>query len=69
MLNVYEQVDRNKRVSTLVVFGFIAFVIIIAWFFYQLGSFGPGGLILAALLAGFGSFAGYWWGDKIILTI
>lgn len=69
MINVYEQIDRNKRVSFIVVISFVIFVIAIGWIFYQLGSFGPEGLIFAFLLSLFSSFAGYWWGDKLILSI
>ncbi len=45
------------------------FILAIGWIFYRLGSFGPEGLIFAFLLSLISSFAGYWWGDKLILSI
>jgi len=69
MINVYEQVDRNKRRSAIVVAFFILFVVFVAWILAQAFGYGPGAVGVALIFAGFMSFASYWWGDKIILTI
>lgn len=69
MINVYEQIDRNKRVSLIVVISFVVFVLAIGWIFYRLGSYGSEGLIIAFFLSLISSFTGYWWGDKLILSI
>lgn len=69
MLNVYEQIDRNREKSALVILGFFIFVVFIAWLlgnifgenYYWLG---PG-----LIIAGISSFSGYYWSDKIILSL
>lgn len=69
MLNVYEQVDRNKRRSAIIV---IVFVIFVAGVIYLLGrafGYGPSFVGLALIFSGLISFFGYWYSDKIILTI
>jgi len=70
MINVYEQVDRNKRRSAVVVFLFALFVIATTYF---LGiSFGYDRYSMAGLalvVSGITSFFGYFYSDKIILTI
>lgn len=69
MVNVYQQQDSNKRRSILVVAFFILFVTLIAWVFSQVLGYGPSMMGVALIWAGIFSFSGYWWGDKIILTI
>lgn len=69
MLNVYEQQDRNKRRSFLIMALFVVFVGLVAWVLTKALGYGPGTIGLALVLAGLMSFASYWWGDKIILTI
>jgi len=68
MINIYEQVDRNKRRSMLVVIGFFVFVVLVGWALYYLFGFGPEMVVLAFFFAIVSSFAGYWWGDRIVLT-
>jgi len=68
MLNVYEQVDRNKRRSVIVIVAFFAFVLSIGWLFTRVLGFGPDALVAAFIFAIVSSFTGYWWGDKIILA-
>jgi heat shock protein HtpX len=69
MLNVYEQIEINKRKSLLVMILFVVFIVIISFVFSQVLDFGLAGVGLALIFAGFTSFASYWWSDKIILTI
>lgn len=69
MLNVYEQVDRNKRRSTMVIILFAVFVAAIVYFLGRIFGYGPGFISLALIFSGVTSFAGYWYSDKIILTI
>ncbi|HUV42918.1 MAG TPA: zinc metalloprotease HtpX, partial [Patescibacteria group bacterium] len=69
MINVYEQVDQNKRRSAVVM---VLFVVVITFFVWVLAYFLGYGLDivgLALILAGLMSFASYWWSDKIILAI
>ena len=69
MLNVYEQIDRNKRRSMVIMVLFVLFVFLVAWFFTRVFEYGSGMVSVALIFAGLASFGSYWWGDKIILTI
>jgi len=69
MINVYEQVDRNKRRSSIIMVLFVVFITLIAWVLAQVLGYGPGMVGIALVVAGMMSFASYWWSDKIILTI
>ncbi len=69
MLNVYEQVSRNKRRSTFIVFFFIVFVLGVGWLLSQALDAGVGGLIIALLFAGLSTLGSYFAGDKIVLAM
>lgn len=69
MLNIYEQVDRNKRKSFLVMAAFVAFITFVVWVLGQALDYGPAGVGMALIVAGLISFSSYYWSDKIILTI
>jgi heat shock protein HtpX len=69
MINVYEQVDRNKRRSFLVMAFFVIFITLAAWFLAKALGYGLGVVGWALIFSGLMSFASYWWSDKIILAI
>lgn len=69
MINVYEQVDRNKRRSAIIMVLFVVVIALVAWVFSRILGYGPGMVGFALIIAGAMSFASYWWSDKIILTI
>jgi heat shock protein HtpX len=69
MVNVYEQVDRNKTRSLIVMALFIVFVTFVVWIFSQAFGYGLGTTGLALIVAGLFSFTSYWYSDKIILAI
>lgn len=69
MLNVYEQVDRNKRKSWLVMAGFVVFVALAVWVLGQALDYGLAGVGISLIIAGIMSFSSYYWSDKIILSI
>jgi heat shock protein HtpX len=69
MLNIYEQVDSNKTKSTLLIFGFIAFITFFAYILGRAMDFGPGFVVMALAFSGLMSFASYYWSDKIILSM
>lgn len=69
MLNIYEEVDLNKRKSVLVIVGFIAFVIVIFWLAVKIFSLGPEAMILALILSIGSSISGFLWGDNLILSL
>ncbi|MFH1561373.1 MAG: M48 family metalloprotease [Patescibacteria group bacterium] len=69
MLNVYEQVDSNKRKSLLIL---IVFALLVSGFIgllgYVLGT--DSGVIVLALIVSLGSsLSSYWWSDKLVLTM
>ena len=69
MINVYELQDSNKRRSAVVIAAFIVFVLVVGWVFARVFDYGPGAIGMALIFAGLMSFASFWWGDKIILTL
>lgn len=69
MLNVYEQIDQNKRRSFWVITLFIAFVTTFGYFFTYLYNYDYSFLIFALLISGVGSFVSYYNSDKIALSL
>ena len=69
MINVYEQVDRNKRRSLVIMVIFVIFITGAVWLFSQALNYGPGIVGWALIISGLMSFASYWWSDKIILAL
>lgn len=69
MLNIYEQVDANKRKSWLIIILFVLFITGVAYVFSQALDYGPGLVGIALIISGIMSFASYYWSDKIILTL
>ncbi len=69
MLNVYEQVDQNRRKSMMVIFGFFCFIVLVIWIFGKAIGDGYYWLGPGLIIAGISSFSGYYWSDKIILAL
>jgi len=69
MLNVYEQVDRNKRKSALIIFLFILFITLTGAIISKALDWGWGGLILSLFFSSFGSLIAYYSGDRLILSL
>ncbi len=76
MVNVYEAVDSNKRKSVLIVALFFIFVTLVVYVLSQATAFylgyQPGGLGfvgMALIISGLMSLAGYYFSDKIVLSI
>ncbi len=69
MLNVYEQIDSNKRRSWLIIFLFIAFVTAFGYFFTYLYDYDWTFLAFAILISGVGSFISYYNSDSIALSL
>ena len=69
MINVYEQIDRNKRKSALVVVLFVIFVTLVVYIFSLTLEASLSWIGVALIFAGLTSLGGYYWGDKVILAI
>jgi len=69
MLNVYEQVDRNKQRSAIIIAGFVVFVIVFVWIIGRILGSDPSLIISAAVFSLLSSITSYFWGDKIILGL
>lgn len=69
MLNVYEQIDANKRRSFWVITIFIAFVTAFGYFFSYLYGYDWSFMIFAVIISGVGSFISYYNSDSIALSL
>jgi len=69
MLNIYEQVDANKRKSIVIMVGFVVFIVAVAWILSEALGYGPSVAGWALILSGLMSLGGYYYSDKIILTL
>ncbi|RJR24206.1 zinc metalloprotease HtpX [Candidatus Microgenomates bacterium] len=69
MLNVYEQVDANKRRSSLIIIIFALFIATVSYFIGRALGYGPGFIGLALIISGITTFIGYWNSDLIILAV
>lgn len=69
MLNVYEQVDANKRKSFLVMLVFTVFVVGFAYILSKASGYGLSWVGLALIFSGLMSYVSYFFSDRIILTL
>ncbi len=69
MLNVYEQVDRNKKKSVIVIGGFFLFVSAFVWLLGKVFGTSQDVIILAILFSSASALISYFEGDKIILAL
>lgn len=69
MLNIYEQVDINKRKSLFIIIGFIAFVVVVSWIMAKAFGYGPSVAGIALIVSGLMSLGSYYFSDKIILAL
>ncbi|MBL7078436.1 M48 family metallopeptidase [Candidatus Shapirobacteria bacterium] len=69
MLNVYEQVERNKKRSLLVMVFFVVFVSLFVWLVGQIFQTSSNLIGLAITFSLFSSLGSYFWGDKMVLKL
>jgi heat shock protein HtpX len=69
MLNIYEQVDRNKTKSLIIMIGFVLFVVFVSWVLAEALGYGPSIAGIALIVAGLTSLTSYYYSDKIILAL
>ncbi len=66
---VYEDISANKRKSFLLLFLFVAFLLLLGWVFGQAYGSGEVGVLIALLVALFISLITFYWGDKMVLGV
>jgi len=69
IINVYEQVDANKRKSALVIAGFVAFVVGAIWLLGRALETDPLVIVMAVVFSLLSSVGSFFWGDRLILRI
>lgn len=69
MLNVYEQIDQNKRRSFWVILLFIVFVSAFGYFFTYLYNYDYSFLVFALVFSSIGSLVSYYNSDSIALSL
>lgn len=68
MATIYDQADRNTRLTWAYVAGFLAFIIGIGYVFA--GAMNNSAILYVAVIFSVGmSFVSYWWSDKIVLSM
>ncbi|HEX8974068.1 MAG TPA: zinc metalloprotease HtpX [Patescibacteria group bacterium] len=68
MATLYNQADKNIRLTWLYITGFLVFVIAIGYVFAG-AMHNSGILYVAVIFSIFMSFGSYWWSDKIVLAM
>jgi heat shock protein HtpX len=66
---MWEQITANRIKSVVLVVLFVVFVMFLGWIFGRTTVWGPGAMVVAALVAGIGAFVGYFNSDKMVLAI
>ena len=68
---MYEEIAKNNRNTIILLVGFVVFIIFLGWLFGEIffGGLGYAGIILAAIIAIVFAFFGYFYSDKIVLSI
>lgn len=69
MINIYEQVGRNKFKSSLIIILFIGFILTATYFISQAFGYDNEFMFTALAISFFTSGASYFWGDKIVTSL
>lgn len=69
MINIYEQVERNKIRSTVIVSLFAIFIVAVAYLITYSFNLDSSLLIIAIIFSLGSSFGSYYFGDQIVLTL
>ncbi|MCX6765364.1 MAG: M48 family metallopeptidase [Candidatus Moranbacteria bacterium] len=68
MSTLYNQADKNVRLTWIYITGFLVFVILVGYVFA--GATGNSGILYGAVIFSIiMSFGSYWWSDKIVLAM
>jgi heat shock protein HtpX len=68
MATIYNQADKNVRLTWVYITGFLVFIIAVGYVFASAMD-NSTILIVAVLFSALMSFASYWWSDKIVLAM
>lgn len=68
MATLYNQADKNVRLTWVYLTGFLIFIIGVGYVFASAMN-NSGILVFAVIFSVIMSFASYWWSDKIVLTM
>ncbi|HZD59424.1 MAG TPA: zinc metalloprotease HtpX, partial [Anaerolineae bacterium] len=66
---IYEEIDRNRRVTWVLIIGFIAFIAFLGYVFGQLTEFGYFGVAIALIIALVATYTSYYYSDRIVLSV
>ncbi len=67
-MTIYNQKDKNIRLTWIYLVGFLVFVIVVGWVFSQ--ALGNSSILYGAVIFAFiMNFVSYWWSDKIVLAM
>ena len=69
MINVYEQVTRNKLRSGVIISLFTAFILLAVYFISRAFGYGNEMVVYAAIVSLSMSGVSYFWGDKIVVSL
>ena len=69
MTNFYEQINRNKTRTWLVMTFFIVFVVLVAWLISEWAGYGMMLTPIALVFSSLSAVGSYFWGDKMILGL
>lgn len=68
-MNIYSQIASNNSKTVVVMIGFTIFFVVVAWIFGEATGYGSSYILFAVALSLAMNFGGYFWGDKLILTM
>lgn len=70
-MNIYSQIDNNKKETVLIMLGFIVVVSFLGWFIGEYFFEGSGLFMLgfALIFSGLSSFVSYYFSDQIVLSM
>ncbi|MCK4777057.1 MAG: zinc metalloprotease HtpX, partial [Actinomycetia bacterium] len=66
---MYEQIEKNKRKTFLIILFFVVFIIFLGWIFGEFTQIGPLGIVFAFFFSLFSVWGSYFYSDKIVLKI
>ncbi|MFH1187736.1 MAG: zinc metalloprotease HtpX [bacterium] len=66
-MNLYKQIDSNKRKSIALIAIFVIVVAFLGWLFGQITDFGNAGLVIAVIISASMALFSYYKGDKVAL--